>query len=116
MASKTIATLLFLTAFAPCSADSASAQAGGVMGGGSHGEGGGSIDGGSFRRGGFHAGDGRGFHRRTFGGYAIFDGNVYDNSGYGDWYGISPGYDECPLFRQRVKTPNGWDVRMIPIC
>ena len=54
---------------------------------------------------------------RGFGGYGFVDGYGYDNdSGYPDWYGISSGYDECPLFRQRVMTRDGWRVRMVPIC
>ena len=51
------------------------------------------------------------------GGYGFVDGYGYDNdSGFPDWYGISSGYDECPLFRQRVMTRDGWRVRMVPIC
>ena len=52
-----------------------------------------------------------------FGVYGFVDGYGYDNdSGVPDWYGISSGYDECPLFRQRVMTRDGWRVRMVPIC
>lgn len=36
--------------------------------------------------------------------------------GYGDWYGISSTHRECPFFRQRVLTPDGWQVRMVPVC
>lgn len=36
--------------------------------------------------------------------------------GYGEWYGISSTHRECPLFRQRVLTPDGWQVRMVPVC
>ena len=126
MTPKTIAALLILIALATAGADLASAQGRGVTGGGSDGRGRDGFEGGNLRRGGVDGGRGQDFHRRSIGGYAIIDGyggygnsgygSGYSNSGYGDWYGISPGYDECPLFRQRVKTPNGWGVRMIPIC
>jgi hypothetical protein len=91
MTPKTIATLLILSAFATAGANSASAQGGG-----------------------FH---GRGFHGRGVGGYGFVGGYGYgDDNGYGDWYGISPDHDECPLFRRRVRTRDGWRVRMVPIC
>src|ERR1700704_3899980 len=110
MAQKTIATLLILSAFAIAGANSASAEGGGFRGGGFH-------DG----SGGFH---GRGFHKRSppvvvggyVGGYGFMGGYGYgDDNGYGDWYGISPGHDECPLFRQRVMTPEGWRIQMVPV-
>jgi heterogeneous nuclear ribonucleoprotein A1/A3 len=130
MTPKAIATFLILVALATAGAYPASAQGRGVTGGGFDGRGRDGFEGGNFRRGGIDGGHGQDFHRRSIGGYAIFDGYGYGNSGYGyngygygngnggygDWYGISSGYDECPLFRQRVKTPNGWGVRMIPIC
>ena len=51
------------------------------------------------------------------GGYGFMGGYGYgDDNGYGDWYGISPGHDECPLFRQRVMTPEGWRIQMVPVC
>jgi hypothetical protein len=107
MRPKTIATLLILSAFATAGGNSASAQGGDFKGGGFHRGGGGS----------FH---GRGFHRRgvgVVGGYVYGDDNGYGgDDGYGDWYGISPGHDECPLFRRRVMTPDGWRVRMVPLC
>jgi hypothetical protein len=37
-------------------------------------------------------------------------------NGYGDWYGISSGHDNCPVFRKRVLTPEGWQVQAVPIC
>jgi hypothetical protein len=104
MTPKTIATLLILSAFATAGANSASAQGEGFKGGGFHG-GGGS----------FHGG---GFHGRVVGGYYGLEGGYGygDDNGYGDWYGISPGHDECPLFRRRVMTRDGWRFRMVPIC
>ena len=86
----------------------------------------GSAQGGDFRGGGFHGGD-NGF----VGGYGNGDGYGYGNGGgygnrggygnggdkgYGDWYGISSGHKECPLFSKRVMTPDGWRVQMVPIC
>jgi len=109
MIPKTIATLLILFAFATVSASFASAQGTGFNGGG-----GGSLHGRNSHGGGFH---GRGSHGRGFGVYGFVDGYGYDDgSGFPDWYGISSGYDECPLFRQRVMTRDGWRVRMVPIC
>jgi hypothetical protein len=114
MTIKTIAKLLILSAFATTGANSASAQGSGSGGGAFHGGGGGNFHGRSSHGSGF---DGREFHGRGFVGYGFVDGNGYGNdNGYADWYGISPGYDECPLFRQRVMTRDGWRVRMIPIC
>jgi hypothetical protein len=109
MAQKTIATLLILSAFAIAGANSASAEDGGFRGGG-------------FHDGGFH---GRGFHKRSapvvvggyVGGYGSVGSDGYaDNNGSGDWYGISSGHDGCPLFRQRVMTPEGWRIQMVPVC
>ncbi len=109
MIPKTIATLLILFAFATVSANLASAQGTGFNGGG-----GGSLHSRNSHGGGFH---GRGSHGRGFGVSGFVDGYGYDNDiGSPDWYGISSGYDECPLFRQRVMTPDGWRVRMVPIC
>jgi hypothetical protein len=111
MAQKKIATLLVLSAFAIAGANSASADGGGFRGGVSH-------DG----NGGFH---GRGFHKRSspvvVGGYGSVGSDGYaDNNGSGngsgDWYGISSGHDECPLFRKRVMTPDGWRIQMVPVC
>jgi hypothetical protein len=116
MAQKTIATLLILSAFAIAGENSASAQDGDFKGG-FHGRGGGSS-----HDGGFH---GRGFHKRSspvvvggyVGGYGSVGNDGYaDNNGYGDWYGISSGHDGCPLFRQRVMTPQGWRIQMVPNC
>jgi hypothetical protein len=117
MTPKKIATLLILFVFATTGANLASAQGSGFggsgfRGGGFHGGGGGNFHGRSSHGSRFH---GRGFHGRGFVGYGFVDGYGYDN-GSPDWYGISPGYDECPLFRQRVMTRDGMRVRMIPIC
>jgi len=109
MRPKTIATLLILFAFATGGANSASAQGRDVVGGGFQGGGGDSFQGGSL--------DGRGFDRRGFSQYGFVGGSGYGNdNGYGDWYGISSGHNECPLFRQRVMTRDGWRVRMVPNC
>ena len=109
MIPKTIVTLLILSAFSAATADLASAQSTGFKGDGLNGGGGGGFHGRSFQ--------GRGPHARGFGVYGFVDGSGYDSdTGYPDWYGISSGYDECPLFRQRVMTPDGWRVRMIPVC
>lgn len=107
MISKIIAALLMLFALTTVSANLASAQ-GSFKRDGYNGRGGGSVHGRSFH--------GHNSHRRGFGVYGLVDGYGYDNSGSADWYGISSGYDPCPLFRQRVMTPDGWRVRMIPVC
>lgn len=134
MAPKTIATLLILLALGTTGANDASAQGSGPAGSGSSGSGfrggdvrgggGGTFQGRSSHRNGFDGRgfDGRGFHRRGFHGPGFVGFGIVDGYGYGydggssDWYGISSGYDPCPLFRQRVKTPDGWSVRMIPVC
>lgn len=114
MIPKTIVTLLILSAFSAATADLASAQSTGFKGDGLNGGGGGGFHGRSFQGRGPY---GRGPHARGFGVYGFVDGSGYDSdTGYPDWYGISSGYDECPLFRQRVMTPDGWRVRMIPVC
>jgi len=114
MIPKTIATILILSAFATVSANLASAHGTGFKGDGLNRGSGGSLHGRNSHWGGLH---GRGSHRRGFGGYGFVDGYGYDNdSGFPDWYGISSGYDECPLFRQRVMTRDGWRVRMVPVC
>jgi hypothetical protein len=120
MAKKTIAALLILSAFATAGANPALAQDGGFKGGGI-------LDG----SGGFH---GRGLHKLSppivVGGYGYADNNGSGNgsnngsgngtgSGTGngsDWYGISSGHDECPRFRKRVMTPDGWSIQMVPVC
>jgi hypothetical protein len=104
--------LLILSAFA--AADSASAQGTGFKDNGLHGGGGGDVH----RRGGHGRGlYGPGFYGPGPGGYRFDDGYGYGGyGGYDDWYGISSGHDECPLFNQRVMTPNGWRVRKIPVC
>jgi hypothetical protein len=102
---KTIARLLILSAFATAGANLASAQ--------------------DFRSRGFYGGDngfvggyGNGSGYGNGGGYGY--GSGYGNGGnrerYGDWYGISSGHNECPLFRKGVMTPDGWRVQMVPIC
>jgi len=114
MTPKTIATLLILSVFATTGANLASAQGSGFggsgfRGGGFHGGGGGNFHG--------RSSHGNGFHGRGLVGYGLVDGYGYGyDNGYADWYGISPGYGECPLFRQRVVTRDGWRVRMVPIC
>jgi hypothetical protein len=107
MRPKIIVTLLILSAFAAAGANLASAQGAG------------------FRDDGFQGGDSnvhrRGSHGRDFYGLG-FGGEGYGYGGYGyggygdDWYGISSGHDECPLFSQRVMTPDGWRIRKIPVC
>ena len=110
MTPKTIATLLILSAFATAGVNSASAQDSAMPLG--RGFSGGGLDGGA--GGSFPGGD---FNRRGFSGYGFEGGYGYGNdNGYGDWYGISSGYKECPLFRQRVMTRDGWRVRMVPVC
>jgi hypothetical protein len=101
MTPKTIATLLILSAFATAGANSASGDDRAFKGGSVH---------------------GRGNHGKRpliTGGFVGLDGfgngGGYGN-GYGDWYGISSGHDECPLFRKRVPTPDGWRVQMVPVC
>ena len=124
MAPKTIATLLILFAFATTGANLASAQGSGsggsgFRGGGFHGGGGGNFRGRSSDGKGFN---GRDFDRRRFDGQGFVGSGLVDGYGYGydngnaDWYGISSGHDECPLFRQRVMTRDGMRLRMIPIC
>lgn len=109
-----IATLLILFAVATTGANSASAE------------------GGRFSSGGFDARGGGGFHGRNHyrrhpvivGGFVGLDdygdqggyGNQAFPEGSGNWYGISDGHDDCPLFRRRVKTPDGWQIQMIPVC
>jgi hypothetical protein len=101
MTRSTIAALVALCTFATAGADSALAEGRGFRGGGFHGRG-------------FH---GRGFHGTGFGGYGFVAGYGYGSyDGYNNWYGISSGHDECPIFNQRVMTRDGWRVRMIPIC
>jgi hypothetical protein len=116
MTPKAIATLLILLALATTGANLASAQGSGPgssgSGGSSHGGGGGNFHGRGPHGNGFHGGR----HGPGFVGYGILDGYGYGDNGYPDWYGISSGYDPCPLFRQRVMTRDGWRVRMVPIC
>jgi hypothetical protein len=106
MTPKTIATLLILSAFPIAGANSASAQGGDFRGGGFYGGDNGFV--GGYGNGGGYGNEG---DYGNGGGY----GNGGDK-GYGDWYGISPGHKECPLFRKRVMTPDGWRVQMVPIC
>lgn len=104
MISKKVTALLVLFAFAAVNADWASAQSAGLKG---HGYNGG--DGGHFH------GRRSGFRGRGVGVWGFVDDYGYESSSP-DWYGISSGYDPCPLFRQRVRTSDGWRVRMVPIC
>lgn len=113
MTLRTIATLLTLFAIATACAKSASAEGQGFRGGGFHGRGGGGLHG---------RVHGRGFHRWGDGGIVVGgyvglgDYGTAGGIGLGDWYGISSGHDECPLFRKRVMTPDGWRVQMVPVC
>ena len=101
MTLKTIATLLVLSVFAAVSTSSASAEGDVFKGRGLH---------------------GRGVHKRGVDVYGVVGGYGYwgdygnGGSGYGDWYGISSGHDECPLFRKRVMTPDGVRIQMVPNC
>lgn len=113
MKTKSIATVLVLSAFTAVGIYPTSAQNQGFRNDGFRGGGSGNFQG---------PGNGRGFNRHGHhrGGGQIFVGDDY---GYGsidaysgEWYGITPGYDQCPRFRQRVMTPDGERIRMIPVC
>jgi hypothetical protein len=111
MRTKRIATVLMLSAFAAVGINPSSAQSPGFRGDGVRGGGGGNFQGlGPSGRGYRH-----GHHHR---GGQIFVGDGYEpiDAYSGEWYGITPGYDECPRFRQRVMTPDGERIRMIPVC
>ena len=119
LSAKKVATLPILSALATAVVTLASAEDGGL------------------RSGGFH---GRNLHKRgpirngVVVGGIILDGYGYGGEAngpagtngpsngagsvneYGDWYGISSDHRECPLFRQRVLTPDGWQVQMVPVC
>jgi hypothetical protein len=99
MMPNTVARLLVLSAFAIASAASAEGG-GGFRGRGVQTR---TVDG--YVLGGYPSDYGTGA------GYGIGGGN-----GYGDWYGISSGHQECPQFRRRVKTPDGWRVEIVPVC
>lgn len=95
-----------------------------------------SAEGGNFKGGGFHnqgngGSQGRGHHGTkpplVVGGFVLGDGDIggYGHAGdygngdeyrHGQWYGLSPGHDQCPLFRKRVMTSDGWRVQMVPVC
>ena len=114
MTPKTIATLLILSAFTIAGANSASAQGGDFRGGDFHGGDNGFV-GGYGNGSGYGNGGGYGY------GSGYGNGGSYGNGGnrdkrYGDWYGISSGHNECPLFRKGVMTPDGWRFQMVPIC
>ena len=114
MTPKTIATLLILSTFAIAGANSASAQGGDFSGSGFYGGDNGFV-GGYGNGSGYGIGGGYGY------GSGYGNGAGYGNGGnrdkrYGDWYGISSGHNECPLFRKGVMTPDGWRVQMVPIC
>jgi hypothetical protein len=113
MTPKTIATLLILSAFTVAGANLASAQdfRGGGFYGGDNGFVGGYGNGSGYGNGGGY-GNGSGY--RNGSGYGNGGGN--GDKRYGDWYGISSGHDECPLFGKRVPTPDGWRVQMVPNC
>lgn len=108
MKTKSIATALVLSAFTAVGIQPTSAQNPGFRNDG-------------FRGGGNFQAPGKGIYRRGHhrGGGQIFVGD--DDYGpidaySGEWYGITPGYDQCPRFRQRVVTPDGVQIRMIPVC
>ena len=119
MTPKLIALLLILSALVRAAVPNpASAESGGTGNNGFHNRG----NGGS---------PGRGHHGTkpplVVGGFVFGDGGVGDfgqagNYGNGDqyrqgeWYGLSSGHDDCPLFRKRVMTPDGWRVQMVPVC
>lgn len=113
MRMKSIATVLMLTAFAAVGTNPAPAQSQGFRGDGIRGGGGGNFQGLGPQGRGFHK---HGHHHR--GGGQIFVGDGYGpiDAYSGEWYGITPGYDECPRFRQRVMTPEGERIQMIPVC
>ena len=117
MTPKTVTTLLILILLATASASPALADGRGFR------------DGGSYHGQGDSSGYRRGYHWRRppliTGGFVGIDG--YGNeggygsggaigNGYGDWYGISSGHNDCPLFRKRVLTPEGSQVQMVPVC
>jgi hypothetical protein len=116
MTPKAIAKLLILSALAALGATSASAEDGNFRNGRFflHGR----SDHGTrppVTVGGFVGVDGYG----NGGGYGneVIGGNENGNpNGYGDWYGISSGHNDCPHFRQRVLTPDGWRIQMVPVC
>jgi hypothetical protein len=112
MKTKSIATVLVLFAFAAAGSNPASAQSPGSRGDGFRGGGGGNFQG--------PGPNGRGFnrhgHHRGVGQIFVGDGYEPIDAYSGEWYGITPGYDECPRFRQRVMTPDGERIRMIPVC
>lgn len=102
---KFFATFLIVSAFTAACADTTSAQGNSFKGQG--------FNGFQGRGSGFY---GRGHRRSGVGVWGLVDNYGYDSESGPDWYGISSGYDPCPLFRQRVKTPNGWRVAMVPVC
>ena len=109
MCPKAVATFLILSALTVVCAEAALAQGTG------------------FKRHEFNWGDsghfrgrgngfnGRGHPAKGVGVWGFVD-DGYGGEGGPDWYGISSGYDPCPVFRQRVKTRDGWHVRMVPVC
>ena len=102
MTPRTIATLLILSTFAIAGANSASAQGGDFSGSGFYGGDNGFV--GGWGNGGYGSG----------GGYGNGGGNRDKRNG--DWYGISSSHNECPLFRTRVMTPDGWRIQLVPVC
>ena len=118
---RTVVTLLILSAFAAAGANSASAENGAVGGHGFHRGGDGSFHGRfrgqDFRR---RGGDRDGVFVGGYGGLGGYGVSGGYGTGYGmgagDWYGISSGHDECPLFRKRMMTPDGWRIQMVPVC
>lgn len=111
MRTRSIATVLVLSAFVAVGTNPTSAQGPGFRGDGARG------GGGSFQGLG-PEGRGRHGHHHHRGGGQIFVGDGYGpiDAYSGEWYGITPGYDQCPRFRQRVMTPDGERIQMIPVC
>ena len=110
MTPKIIALILF--ALATVSANSASAQDG-FRGGGIYGYRGTRPP---VTVGGFVGLDGYGNGGAYGYGDANGPGGPGNANGPSGWYGISPGHDGCPRFRQRVQTPDGERVQMVPVC
>jgi hypothetical protein len=118
MATTKIAALLVLTALANAGANSASAQGLGFPDGSVYGPsyngtrppapGGGYIGPDGYGNGGGYGSGGAAGNDDT---NAPGNGN-----GSGSWYGISPAHTGCPLFRQRVLTPDGERIQMVPVC
>ena len=118
MTTKTVAALLVLTALANAGANSASAEGlgfpdGSVYGPGYQGTRPPAPEGGYIGLDGYRNGGGYGNGGAAGNGDTNAPGN---GNGSGGWYGISSGHTGCPLFRQRVLTPDGERIQMVPVC